>query len=170
MSQSHKSQIASLDLILSAVAILLLLGLIIAAVPLMLEDDPSGLQYGSQVFSNIEQIGKEEWRFLNNYRIDDDRMSDFLDQSYDKIRRIFLAGSDRWSPNDDFCMFFMKDNVAIPPNSTQMVGMTYDSFDHTSKTLCSAADPCRFYDEAIVNVKPVLWKNEIVNLYVVVCR
>jgi len=171
-AHARKGQIASLDIILSVVALFLFIGIVIAILPMIGGSTEPKETYGGQVFINIENIGidRPASAFLAGYRVDENKLDNFSNSSYDDIEGFVLANSDIFAPeSSDFCMFFQP---LSPFNGSSSFGRTYDSPDHTtaSKERCNPSDPCQNYAQSFVYARPVLRKGKITKLYVVVCK
>ena len=124
--------------------------------------------YGSQIFTNLEHIGEDK-SFLTNYIIDEIKLETFCGQSYSDTKAQVLNNTGLFNLYDnDYCMFFL--------DKTTPVGFECDGipplenyFGHTN---CDLNHPCgnKATNQSFVHIKPVLKKDKIVNMYIVVCE
>lgn len=165
--KQKKAQIASMDLIISAIILLFLISIMIIIILKVSDNKTEKVIYGGEVFRNIEKIDDQNIAFLNNYKIDETKLSEFADttyQTYDEMKEKMFAGSDNYNIyTNEVCMFFDNYTIsgyqAIPINGDNQLGHSECYYDN----------PCKGFDIAVPFAKPVLRKGSIVMMYVVVC-
>jgi len=165
-SRRVKAQIASLDIIISVIAIMILIGVIAIIISITIKPEAKAI-YGGEVFRNIENIDGPN-NFLDGYRINQTALTHFVTVgTYDSKKSLVLEPSTQFSSTrNNFTMFFLGKNgvVDITP------GMS--SYGHSAG---SYSNPCNGHKQSFVYIRPVLKgqetrKGEILNMYVVVCE
>jgi len=168
-----KAQVASLDIVLSVIALLLFVGLVIAIAPSLGGSAEARTIYGGLLFENIEDLKKTDdtMAFLSDYKVDEVKLTAFAAELNDDIENIIFTNSDEYSSsNCDFCMFFENNTANAPIVGNPTLGETYQDAAHSSTGACLLGSPCEHYPQSHVFLKPVLRKGSIMNLYIVVCK
>jgi len=151
-----RGQVASLDIIISTIVLLILLATI--AILIVNSSKPSTLRpiYGGAVFDNLDS------HFLHDYMVNDSELISFQARGYTDIKSILLNNSNEFDYSlDETCMFFV--------DAGTQVGVA------SGPGGCNSASPCPSDEQAMVFVSPVLKEdtsgdNKILNMFVVVCR
>jgi hypothetical protein len=158
-----KSQVASLDLIISAIILLVFLALIIVLVPFVTDQNRARTIYGGEVFTAIENMPAS---FLTNYRIDEVRLAAFRLLPSSTIENTVIGDTTSFDTyTSDVCIFFLKNGI------TPVEIVTGVDTIGTMVGGCTTATPCGTdYHTTYVHAKPVLRNDEIVTMYVVVCK
>ena len=156
LQRAKKGQVATTDLILSMILVLLFIGLMIAAFMWSTKRNSPQYIYGSVVFDNLE--GNANTDFVSNYKIDGSKLTQFqgwATSSYDDMRLKVLNNTDFIPGVDDVCLFTRDDSATNP-----LAG---------PGTICSPANPCKNHALKYIFVKPVEYNKKIQNLLVVLC-
>ncbi len=168
-----KAQVTSLDIIISIIIVLVMMGVIAVILTMFFEASPSREYYGGQVFTNVESLNGSI-AFLSDHRVDEAKLVAFSGLDYEsRIKPLVLADMERFSSiKDDVCIFFTAENQIIPVGNKDTIGMTLGPGG--TKAACDPNDPCREYRESFAYVKPVLRQsgpdeNRIAKMSIVVC-
>lgn len=165
-----KSQLASTDLVISGIAIILFASIVVSF--LIIVSDDSDAEYEKTILTNIEN---SEYDFISHYVVDEELLTNFSNRSYyEKIKPEVFSGSNLYNMNSsDVCIFFYngtRDNFdIIPVNGSDALGEVYDSEDHNSRSQCSVSNPCKYYASSDVYKKILARKKQIVMMYVNIC-
>jgi len=168
LTKTAKAQVTSLDIIISAIILILLLGIIITLLISIADSRITQEIYGGQVFSNIENLNDSN-SFIVNHKIDENKLTAFSKRSYENnIKQDILSNSNVFnSYENDVCIFFENNGMIVQINGSNALGQTIQP---PGKSTCNPYNPCEFYKQSIVFVKPVLKENQIINMYIVVCE
>lgn len=156
-----RSQIATTDLIISVIVILLFVGIVIAATLWGSDNSKVSYGYGSVLFSNIGGMGSNA--FVSNYRVDDAKLLNFKGEAYSSIKSEILKDTKFIDSRSDICIFF--DDLS---GTTYIAGEIYDPLLATY-VICPTIDPCKDYEYVTVFTKPLLYQSRIQNLLIMVC-
>jgi hypothetical protein len=163
-----KAQVASLDLIISAIALMAFLAIIILLVPFVATPHTPKTIYGGEVFTTIAAMPAS---FLTSYRINEDNLVAFGALDRDNVETRVIAGTSSFDVSrNDVCIFFLRGGstpIEISPGQ-QTIGYTLNGgvAEH-----CTITEPCsEDYDITYVFAQPVLRLREIATMYVVVCQ
>lgn len=179
MSSRAKAQVASLDIIISAIVLLIFIALVIALLPAFGRQREPNALYGGFVFTNIQGLrtANPSVAFVQDYRVDETKLANFADRSIVTIENELLGGNSVLHPtSSDLCIFFLNQPQAtdtstwttIPANGTKVtIGETKGSTGLPGD--CVWSNPCGEYTESFVFVKPVWRQGRIVNMFIVVC-
>jgi hypothetical protein len=166
MKNNKKGQIASMDLILSAVILLFFISIIMIILIKISNDKDENIIYGGEIFTNIEKIENQNINFLTNFKIDEAKLNEFSNKNYEDMKKLIFFGSDNYNEyTNEFCMFSDKYT-----SSGYQVIPFLDGDNQFGHTDCSYNNPCKGYDVSIPFAKPVLINNEIVTMYIVICE
>jgi len=161
MNAKRKAQVASLDLIISAIVLMLFLGILIVVISNITDIRKNTVIYGGEIFVNIEN----EWEFLGNNKIDQDEYENFRNDvtaDGDAVEsRMFISSNVFNTNSNDFCMFFH--------DGTNVVG---GGPVDTISGGCDESDPCPEddYKQAYIHAKPVFREDKVVTYYIAVCQ
>ena len=159
-----------MDLIISVLIIMLLIGIVTILMSNVIDLKKPKAIYGSQIFTNLGHIDNDK-SFLTNYIIDENKLTNFCDQSYEDSKAQVLNNTGLFNQySNDYCMFFLDKatTVEFECNSADV-----DFFGHNN---CDLNHPCGNTptNQSFVHVKPVLkfdsGINKIVNMYIVICE
>lgn len=155
--QDAKAQVASMDMVISALVLILLLALILVLISNITDKQKSRVIYGGGVFENIENLNPT---FLKDYRVDEAELATFA-SNYVTMKDKTLIGSDVFDPKkNEICIFFLDGNTPMDFNSLPANG-------HAS---CQVANPCKGFDQAFIFAKPVVRDHKVVTMYIAVCE
>jgi hypothetical protein len=158
-----------MDLIIAALVLLIFIGLMVVAVPILNPKKSTRPVYGGEVFGNIE-FGPDETAFLQDYRIDETRLSAFAALSHDEMDHLLLGNMTGTVESvSDVCVFFLNETggmAAVDIEGRQAAGETLVSGAYSD---CQWDRACNEYKSSSVHVKPVLRSGQVMNLYVAVC-
>jgi len=159
-----KAQVASMDIVISVVVVLLLVATLIVVGFRLTNNKTPSVEYGGMVFTNIESIKDPTVAFLKDYRVDETKLINFRNLGYTTIKQYVLNGTNIGS-NFDTCIFFL--NVSIKDSTSQAIDI--GGVDHIGYPGCDINNPCKRSNQTIVYAKPVLIKREIANMYTILC-
>jgi hypothetical protein len=175
-----KAQIVSLDLIISVVLLMLFIGVMLILLPSQ-ADASQEYSYANQIFTELEKLGTVDppIAFYSNYRIDNTILrTNVVSRQYESnpfqdndLKFRLIGATDFYSTDNDVCIFFLDSTTVQPITAGQdAIGLTYDSSDHNTKSLCDVSNPCQFYSSAHAFSKPVLRSGRVVNMFIVICE
>jgi hypothetical protein len=175
LASARRAQVASLDLILSAIALLFFIALVLIILPMLTDTKKPKAFYGGEIFATMESM---DHPILTDYHVDEANLELFAnDISQMDIK--LLGNSPVFNPGDsDVCIYFIDNHLihnhwiemeiqqTVPPATVPSPVKTLSS----AAGGCSTAKPCSDKAEAFVFVKPVVRNEKIVDMYAVVCR
>lgn len=147
----RKSQIATTDLIVSAIILLLFISIIITVL-LWSDNKRQTYVYESAMFKNIENQGNNA--FLVDYRLNSTKLSNFQASNYIDMKRAILNGTEFVDNLVDMCFFIQKGHSIY---NVDVGGIS-----------CSVTKPCADDSVATTYAKPML-NGTIKNFLIVVC-
>jgi hypothetical protein len=107
---------------------------------------------------NLENIDNPTHAFLSDYSVDEAKLVAFGSQSTGVIKNIIYEGTE-FSDNAETCIFFL--NKSSP--------VLFNGIYEIKTGACTFNNPCPSSGQASMYVKPVMFKGDVVNMYVAVC-
>ena len=159
MPAHKKSQIATTDLVISVIILIVFLVLIVAAFMYGSKKVGAEYIYGGVVFNNLEKL--ETGHFLNNYKIDETELGLFGGLAPEVIRNSLLKDTEFIPSTSEICVFFRDTGAPV--------------YEHGTSVQCQDTRPCTDDQSTYIFAKPVLKEitpsdKKIQNLLIVVCQ
>jgi hypothetical protein len=160
--RSEKAQIATTDMVISSMIILIFIGIAISIMLWNTSSDDITYTYGSRIFQNIENMGTKA--FITEYKVDNVKLVAFQAENYNVVKEAMLKDTQYPSSRSEVCIYF--DDKGL---MTYVAGQVYDSITNAFIN-CPIANPCNEYRTTNIAAKPVLFGNKMINALVFVCR
>jgi hypothetical protein len=157
-ARAVRGQLASMDIVISIIVVMLLVSAVLLLITKISKQKEPKAIHGGLVMMNLENIDNPTYAFLSDYSVDEAKLSLFGGQSPSVIKNIIYEGTE-FSDDFETCIFFLNNSAPVMFNGIYEI-----------KTgACTYNRPCPSTGQARMYVKPVMFKGDVVNMYVAVC-